>query len=108
MAISQAKREANARYDEKTYTQVNARLRKEEDADLIASYKAARANDLHGREWIRGLFEGGGGFDTGELIRQVESLRQTCWENSDDQYYAGATMAYDNVLQIIKELNTDR
>ena len=48
------------------------------------------------------------GFDVDELISQVESLKKTSWENSSDKYYAGATLAYDNVLQIIKELNADR
>ena len=57
MGISQAKREANARYDEKTYIQVNARLRKEEDADIIQSIESAKESGLSLREWLRELFD---------------------------------------------------
>lgn len=55
--VSQAKRDANARYDEKTYVQVNARLRKDEDADIIASIKEAKDNGQTLREWLRELFD---------------------------------------------------
>ena len=57
MTVSQAKREANARYDEKTYTQVNARLRKDEDADIIASIEEAKAKGQTLREWLRELYD---------------------------------------------------
>lgn len=55
--VSQAKRDANARYDEKTYVQVNARLRKDEDADIIASIEEAKNNGQTLREWLRDLFD---------------------------------------------------
>ena len=55
--VSQAKRDANARYDEKTYVQVNARLRKDEDADIIASIQEAKDNGQTLREWLRDLFD---------------------------------------------------
>ncbi len=57
MPKSLAKREANTRYDEKTYVQVNARLRIEDDADLIQAYKDAQTRGLKAREWLRELFE---------------------------------------------------
>jgi hypothetical protein len=55
--VSQAKRDANARYDDKTYIQVNARLRKDEDADIIASIEEAKKNGQTLREWLRDLFD---------------------------------------------------
>lgn len=55
--VSQAKRDANARYDDKTYIQVNARLRKDEDADIIASIEEAKKNGQTLREWLRELFD---------------------------------------------------
>jgi len=57
MAVSEAKREANARYDEKTYMQFNVRLRKEDDADIIKSIKAAQSKGQNNREWLRELFD---------------------------------------------------
>ena len=55
--VSQARKEANARYDAKTYVQVNARLRKDEDADIIASIEEAKRNGQTIREWLRDLFD---------------------------------------------------
>ena len=55
--VSQARKEANARYDSKTYVQVNARLRKDEDADIIASIEEAKKNGQTIREWLRDLFD---------------------------------------------------
>ena len=57
MAISQAKREAIERYDAKTYTQFNTRLRKEEDADIIKAIQEAQDQGLTNREWLRELFD---------------------------------------------------
>lgn len=57
MPVSEAKREANARYDEKTYTQFNVRLRKEDDKDILESIEAAHAKGLNNREWLRELFD---------------------------------------------------
>lgn len=52
-----ARAEANARYDAKTYTQANIRLRKEDDADIIKSLEEARTKGMTNREWIRELFD---------------------------------------------------
>lgn len=57
MPVSEAKREANARYDEKTYTQFNVRLRKEDDKDILESIEAAHARGINNREWLRELFD---------------------------------------------------
>ena len=109
MSISAAKREAIARYDAKTFKKINIALRIEEDAKLIEAFQEAQQKGIRSREWLIDLFERSRGeFDVDELISQVESLKKTSWENSSDKYYAGATLAYDNVLQIIKELNADR
>lgn len=53
-----ARAEANAKYDAKTYQQVNIRLRIKEDADIIASLEEARQKDISNREWLREIFEG--------------------------------------------------
>lgn len=57
MATSQAKREANARYDEKTYKKLNIALRMEDDAEVIASWQEAQAKGISSREWLHELFE---------------------------------------------------
>lgn len=54
---TEARREANARYDEKTYTQFNVRLRKEDDKDILESIQAAHESGLNNREWLRELFD---------------------------------------------------
>ena len=53
-----ARAEANAKYDAKTYQQVNIRLRIKEDADIIASLEEAKRKDISTREWLREIFEG--------------------------------------------------
>lgn len=53
-----ARAEANAKYDAKTYQQVNIRLRIKEDADIIASLEEAKQKDISNREWLREIFEG--------------------------------------------------
>lgn len=53
-----ARAEANAKYDAKTYQQVNIRLRIKEDADIIASLEDAKRKDISNREWLREIFEG--------------------------------------------------
>lgn len=53
-----ARAEANAKYDAKTYQQVNIRLRIKEDADIIASLEEAKRKDISNREWLREIFEG--------------------------------------------------
>ena len=55
--VSSSKREANNRYDTKTYSQVNFRLRKDEDADILQSLTAARKKGITNREWLRELFD---------------------------------------------------
>ena len=57
MAVSDAKREANDKYDEKTYTRYTIKLRTEDDRDIIESLEAARAEGLKLREWLRELFD---------------------------------------------------
>ena len=54
---TEAKKQSNKRYDEKTYKTIALRLRLEEDADLIKSFEEARKNGLTGREWFRSLIE---------------------------------------------------
>ena len=53
-----ARAEANAKYDAKTYKQVNFRLRIEDDADIIESLEDATSKGLHNRDWLRKIFEG--------------------------------------------------
>lgn len=57
MARSQAKREANSRYDEKTYKKVNIAFRMEDDADILESMDKAKQSGLSLREWIRELYD---------------------------------------------------
>lgn len=57
MTISDAKRDANARYDEKTYKNYLFKLRVDEDADIIESITQAQENGINKREWLRELFE---------------------------------------------------
>lgn len=54
---NEARAEANARYDEKTYKQINIRFRKEDDAEIISSIEEAQARGLNLREWVKELFE---------------------------------------------------
>lgn len=53
-----ARAEANAKYDAKTYRQINFRLRLDDDADIIKSIDQAKESGLNNREWLRELFEG--------------------------------------------------
>lgn len=54
---SDARREANARYDEKTYKNFLFKLRIEEDADIIRAIQEAQENGTNKREWLRELFD---------------------------------------------------
>lgn len=54
---SDARREANARYDEKTYKNFLFKLRIEEDADIIKAIQEAQENGTNKREWLRDLFD---------------------------------------------------
>jgi hypothetical protein len=58
VAVSNAKREAIARYDSKTYKKVLIALRIDEDADILESLQDAKDNGYSNREWLRQLFEG--------------------------------------------------
>lgn len=55
---TQAKHDANKRYDSKTYKIVTFHLRLVEDADILESLRRAQEKGLAKREWLRGLFEG--------------------------------------------------
>lgn len=54
---SDARREANARYDEKTYKNFLFKLRLDEDADIIKAIQEAQENGTNKREWLRDLFD---------------------------------------------------
>lgn len=57
MNYTDARRAANARYDEKTYKKILFSLRKEEDADIIESLQQAKRKGVSNREWLRELFD---------------------------------------------------
>lgn len=52
-----ARAEANAKYDAKTYKQINFRLRLEDDADILQSLEQARSKGISNREWLRKIFD---------------------------------------------------
>lgn len=54
---NEARAEANARYDAKTYKPVVIKLRKEDDADIISSIEEAKAKGISLREWVRELYD---------------------------------------------------
>lgn len=54
--ISESRRAANARYDRKTYTQYLIKLRKVEDAEIIAAFEAKKAEGIMPTEFFRQLF----------------------------------------------------
>lgn len=54
---NEARAEANARYDAKTYKKINIALRVEDDADVIKSIEEAKAKGQSLREWIRELYD---------------------------------------------------
>lgn len=55
---TQAKREANKRYDSKTYKKINIALRLEDDKDILSSIEQAKEKGINSREWLREIFEG--------------------------------------------------
>lgn len=57
-AYTQAKHDANKRYDSKTYKVVTFHLRLIEDSDIIDSLRQAQEKGLAKREWLREIFEG--------------------------------------------------
>ena len=54
---NEARAAANARYDAKTYKQINIAFRKEDDADIISSIEEAKAKGISLREWVRELYD---------------------------------------------------
>ena len=52
-----SRKEANARYDAKTYTKINIALRKDEDKDILASWENARKQGFTSRQWLRSLYD---------------------------------------------------
>lgn len=54
---TQARAEANARYDAKTYKRYLLKLRVEDDADIIKAIQDAQAEGKSKREWLREIFE---------------------------------------------------
>ena len=57
-AYTQAKHDANKRYDAKTYKVVTFHLRLVEDSDILQSLEEAQKRGLAKREWLREIFEG--------------------------------------------------
>ena len=55
---TQAKHDANKRYDSKTYKYIGFNLRLVEDADIIKSISEGKEKGLSNREWLREIFEG--------------------------------------------------
>lgn len=55
---TQAKHEANKRYDSKTYKKINIALRLEDDKDILSSIEQAKEKGINSREWLREIFEG--------------------------------------------------
>ena len=54
---NEARAEANARYDAKTYKKINIAFRKEDDAEIIKAIEEAQAKGMNLREWVKELFE---------------------------------------------------
>lgn len=54
---TEAQGRANRAYDAKTYQKINIALRYEEDADIIEAWRAAQAQGVKNREWLRELFD---------------------------------------------------
>lgn len=55
--VTKAKREANDRYDAKTYKKITLSLRIQDDRDIIRNIEAAQSEGLSLREWLRRLFD---------------------------------------------------
>lgn len=55
--VSEARREANNRYDAKTYRRITFALRVQEDADIIRDIEAAQSEGVSLRGWLRDLFD---------------------------------------------------
>ena len=55
--VSEARRNANDKYDAKTYKRITFTLRIQNDADIIESIEAAQTNGTTLRGWLRSLFD---------------------------------------------------
>lgn len=56
--VSEAKRQAIARYEAKTYKMYALRLRIDDDSDIIEAIEESKAHGEPMRIWLRRLFEG--------------------------------------------------
>lgn len=52
----QSSRDANSRYDSKTYKTILMKLRKDDDSDILKYIEEAKAEGKTNREWLRDLF----------------------------------------------------
>ncbi len=52
-----ARAEANARYDAKTYKLIGIKLRVEDDAEIIKAWQEAQQKGISSREWLKSLYE---------------------------------------------------
>lgn len=55
--VSEARRNANDKYDAKTYRRVFLLLRLEDDADIIKDIEEAQGAGLSLRIWLRGIYD---------------------------------------------------
>lgn len=55
--VSEARRNANDRYDAKTYKKIFLILRLDDDADIIGDIEDAQSNGLSLRMWLRGVYD---------------------------------------------------
>lgn len=55
-SYSQAKREANSRYDAKTYKKIGIALRVDDDKHIIEDFEKAKREGQTSREWLNDLF----------------------------------------------------
>lgn len=55
--VTDAKREASARYDAKTYKKINIALRMEDDAEIIKAWQEAQQKGISSREWLKSIYE---------------------------------------------------
>lgn len=55
--VSEARRNANDKYDAKTYRRVFLLLRLEDDADIIKDIEEAQGAGLSLRVWLRGIYD---------------------------------------------------
>lgn len=55
--VTQARRNANDKYDAKTYKKITFALRVQDDADIIRDIKAAKSEGKSLRGWLREVFD---------------------------------------------------